>query len=113
MITDLRAPFPGILKDDGADPIFRAGDRVTISMRFPVGHYRVPQYIRGKKALVEDVLAPPAVDNEEEGYGRNAGLKRHYYRVSISLAELWPGYTGSHNDALRIEVYENWLERSE
>jgi hypothetical protein len=40
------------------------------------------------------------VNNEEEGYGRNAGEKRHYYRIAISLAELWPGYAGSRKDGL-------------
>lgn len=102
----------GIVKDDGDDPIFRAGDSVTISTRFPVGHYRVPLYIRGKKALMEDVLTPRAIDNEDESFGRNAGFKRRYYRVSIPLTELWIEYAGSPSDALRIEVYENWLERS-
>ena len=100
----------GIVKDEGDDPRFHAGDKVGISVRFPVGHYRVPHYIRGKKALVEEVIATPAIDNEAEGFGRNAGLKRHYYRVSIPLSELWPGYAGSPQDGLRIEVYENWLE---
>jgi hypothetical protein len=38
-------------------------------------------------------------------------MKRHYYRLAIPLAELWPGYTGSANDGLRIEVSESWLER--
>ena len=113
MTSGRLTPFPGIVKDGGDVPTFHVGARVTISVRFPVGHYRVPQYIRGKKALVEDVLTPPAIDNEEEGYGRNDGLKRHYYRVSIPLSELWAGYAGSLNDVLRIEVYENWLDRSE
>jgi nitrile hydratase len=52
-----------------------------------------------------------AVDNEPEGFGRNAGSKGHYYHVAIPLAELWPGYAGSPSDGLRIEVFETWLER--
>ena len=101
----------GIVKADGEDPRFRAGDRVAISNRFPIGHYRVPLYIRGKTAMVEAVIGSPRVNNEEEGFGRNAGMKRHSYRLAIPLAELWPGYTGSANDGLRIEVSESWLER--
>lgn len=111
MTRNSLTPIPGIVKDEGDDPLFGAGDEVRISVRYPVGHYRVPLYIRGKKALVEDVL-PAGIDNEDEAFGRNAGLKRHYYRVSIPLTELWPEYTGSRQDALRIEVYESWLERS-
>ena len=103
--------LPGIVKADGEEPAFAAGERVAISAKFPVGHYRVPQYIRGKIAVIEAVMEPPAVNNEEEGFGRNAGHKRHYYRVAIPLTDLWPGYGGSAADGLRIEVYESWLKR--
>jgi nitrile hydratase len=98
---------------DGEAPVFQVGERVTISIRFPIGHYRVPHYIRGKRALVEAVIEPRALNNEEEGFGRNAGQKRHYYRVAIPLTDLWEGYAGSDTDGLRIEVFENWLERTE
>lgn len=84
---------------------------MQISVRYPVGHYRVPRYIRGKKGRVESVINPRAVNNEEEGFGRNAGSKRHYYRIAIPLVELWPEYRGSPKDGLRIEVFETWLER--
>jgi hypothetical protein len=96
---------------EGETAIFQPGDHVRISVRFPIGHYRVPRYVRGKRGTVEAVIVPAAVDNEEEGFGRNAGSKRHYYRMAIPLAELWPGYAGSANDGLRIEVFETWIER--
>jgi nitrile hydratase subunit beta len=99
-----------LVKALGEEPLFKPGDRVTISTRYPVGHYRVPRYIRGKKALIEAIIEPAAINNEDEGYGRNAGIMRHYYRIAIPLSELWPGYAGSPNDGLRIEVYESWLE---
>jgi len=96
----------------GEEPIFKAGDFVRVSVRYPVGHYRVPTYIRGKRGRVEAVIEPRAVNNEEEGFGRNAGLKRHYCRIAIPLTELWPKYSGSADDGLRIEVFETWLERN-
>ncbi len=100
-----------IVKAEGEEPIFSAGDEVKISMRFPVGHFRVPNYIRGKNGIVEAVIEPTAINNEEEGFGRNAGSKLHYYRIAIPLTELWPNYAGSPRDGLRIEVFETWLER--
>jgi nitrile hydratase subunit beta len=103
--------FQGVIQADGEEPIFVAGDHVQISVRYPVGHYRVPRYVRGKKGRVESVINPRAVNNEEEGFGRNAGSKRHYYRIAIPLVELWPEYRGSPKDGLRIEVFETWLER--
>jgi nitrile hydratase subunit beta len=104
-------PLPNIVHADNEEPLFKAGDSVKIAVRFPIGHYRVPNYIRGKRGRVEAVIEPRAVNNEEEGFGRNVGLKRHYYRIAIPLTELWPNYAGSPNDGLRIEVFENWLEK--
>ena len=95
----------------GEKPAFAAGDRVRVLERSPIGHYRVPIYLRGRQARVESVIEPAAVDNEEEGYGRNAGSRRHYYRIALAMTELWPGYAGSAGDSLRIEVFETWLER--
>ena len=104
-------PFADIMQAMGEEPLFQAGDGVKIAVRFPVGHYRVPRYIRGKRGTVEAVITPAAVNNEQEGFGHNAGSKGHYYRVAIPLTELWPGYAGSPHDGLRIEVFETWLER--
>lgn len=99
-----------IVKALGEDPIFVPGDRVRVSVRFPVGHYRVPVYLRGKSATVKAVIHPAAIDNEEEGFGRNAGRKGFYYRIGVPLTELWLDYRGSPRDSLRIEVFEIWLE---
>lgn len=90
---------------------FAAGDHIRISERYPVGHYRVPLYLRGRSGMVERVIEPLGVDNEEEAFGRNAGQKRHYYRVAFPMRELWPDYDGSPRDGLHIEVFETWLER--
>jgi len=105
-------PLPNIVHAEDEEPLFKAGDFVKIAVRFPIGHYRVPNYIRGKHGRVEAVIEPRAVNNEDEGFGLNAGVKRHYYRLAIPLTELWPNYTGSPDDGLRIEVFETWLEMS-
>ena len=103
--------LPGVVYAQREVPVFRPGDPVRILSRSPIGHYRVPMYLRGKTGSVEAVIEPAAIDNEEEGYGRNAGSKRHYYRIAIPMTEIWPDYAGSPQDGLRIEVFETWLER--
>ncbi len=95
----------------GEEPIFKVGDRVRIADRTPIGHYRVPRYVRKKLGRVEAVIEPAFVDNEEEGYGRNAGSRRHYYRIAFPMTELWQNYAGSPKDGLRIEVFESWIEK--
>jgi nitrile hydratase subunit beta len=112
MSVDFQTPPPVIVYAKGEEPIFKPGDAIRIRERKPVGHYRVPTYLRGKKGLVELVIEPTAVDNEEEGFGRNAGSRRHYYRIALPMTEIWPDYIGSPNDGLRIEVFETWIERT-
>jgi nitrile hydratase subunit beta len=105
------AALPEIVAPLDQTPLFAAGDRVRVSVRSPVGHYRVPNYIRGKLGAIERVIEARAVNNEEEAFGRNAGSTGFYYRIAIPLASLWPGYAGTPQDGLRIEVFETWLER--
>src|SRR3954468_12079813 len=95
----------------GEDVLFRPGDRARVDPRSPIGHYRVPLYLRGKSGVIEGVIHPAAVDNEAEAFGRNAGSARHYYRVAFAMTELWPDYTGPGRDRLLIEVFESWLQR--
>lgn len=91
---------------------FKVGDEIRVATRKPVGHYRVPTYLRGKRGVVARVL-PTAVDNEAEGFGHNAGLRRHYYSIVLSMAEVWAEYEGQPSDRLQIEVFESWLERTQ
>ncbi|HYF89559.1 SH3-like domain-containing protein [Azospirillum sp.] len=50
------APLPGIVTALGERPVFRPGDTVRILTRSPIGHYRVPAYLRGKTGTVEAVI---------------------------------------------------------
>ena len=100
-----------IVKAEGEEPLFHEGETVQIARRSPIGHFRTPNYIRGKRGRIESVIKRPAINNEDEAYGRNAGQKRHYYRIAFPMAELWAGYKGPAHDGLRVEVFETWLER--
>jgi nitrile hydratase subunit beta len=104
-------PPSAIVYAQGERPVFAPGERVRILTRSPIGHYRVPTYLRGKTGVVDAVITPAAVDNEEEGFGRNAGSKRHYYRIAVKLKEIWSGRPETRDDRLYIEVFETWLER--
>ena len=106
-----RPQLPVVLAD-GEIPAFEPGDAVRVMTRSPIGHYRVPQYLRGKVGVVVAVVHPMAVDNEEEAYGRNAGSKGYYYRTAFPMHDVWPGYIGAGRDALLIEVFQTWLERA-
>lgn len=101
-----------VVRADGEAPDLRVGEAVRVLTRSPIGHYRVPQYLRGKRGEVVAVIHPMAVDNEEEAYGRNAGSRGYYYRVGFSMREVWPGYVGGASDQLLLEVFQTWLEKA-
>ena len=109
--TSHDSPFAHVVLATGEAVVFAPGDRVRVDDRKPVGHYRVPTYLRGKTGTVECVYLPAQLNNEEEGFGRNGGAKRHYYRIGVPMTEIWPAYAGSPQDSLRIEVFEGWLDR--
>ncbi len=106
-----KPPLQGVVPALNELPAFSPGDAVRVGVRSPIGHYRVPIYLRGKTGTVVQVIEPAMVDNEAEGFGKNAGSKRHYYRISIPMTQVWADYQGSPRDELRIEIFETWLER--
>ncbi len=81
-------------------------------MRRPVGHDRVPSYLRGKTGTVESVIEPGSMVDDEEGDGRDAGRLLLRYRIAFAMKDLWPAYAGPPADGLRIEVFANWLRRT-
>lgn len=111
MHSDARASTGrAVVLASGETPLFASGERVKVSSRRPVGHYRVPTYLRGRTVRIAEVMEPRQLSNEEEGFGRNAGDRRYYYRIWIPMTDLWPNYAGAARDTLRIEVFESWLE---
>lgn len=90
---------------------FKQGDNVKIATRFPLGHYRVPTYVRGKNGTIVKNLGR-YINPEEEAFGKNAGSKLWYYMVSFPQKDLWPEYGGKDSDVLEIEIFENWLEKT-
>ena len=88
---------------------FTVGDIVNVSIRYPIGHYRVPMYMRGKQVKIVRVLGR-YINPEEEAFGKNAGGKLWFYLISIRQKNLWPAYLGDESDRLEIEVFEPWLE---
>ena len=88
---------------------FASGLRVRVRDDLQlIGHYRTPQYVRGKIGVIERVL-PYFLNPEEEGYGKNAGITERLYRVRFAQTELLSAYEGSVKDVLEIEIFEFWL----
>lgn len=53
---------------------FAYGQRVRVRDDLqPIGHYRTPQYVRGKTGVIERVV-PYFLNPEKEDYGKNVGM---------------------------------------
>jgi len=88
---------------------FNIGDPVRVKLSHPPGHRRTPLYIRGKRGIIERICG--AFPNPEElAYGFSGEPKRVLYRVRFPQAEVWPGYQGSPQDQIDVEIYEHWLD---
>jgi hypothetical protein len=88
---------------------YQVGERVAVKGCSPPGHRRTPQYIRGKRGVIERICG--VFPNPEElAYGFDGEPKRVLYRVRFRQRDLWPDYTGPERDALELEIYEHWLE---
>ena len=94
---------------DSAQPKFRAGDLVTVRAAYPIGHIRVPYYIRGKSGVIERYCG--AYPNPEElAYARSGLPKQPLYRVRFKQTIIWSAYRGSEDDTVDVEIYQHWLE---
>tara|TARA_B100000315_G_scaffold161555_1_gene150053 strand:+ start:11932 stop:12240 length:309 start_codon:yes stop_codon:yes gene_type:complete len=90
-------------------PLYKTGDTVRISVAYPPGHRRTPDYIKGKTGIVERYCGA-FINPEERAYGFAGLPKKHLYRVRFDQSEVWDTYEGAAKDTLDLEFYEHWLE---
>ncbi len=97
-----------------AAPVFRVGDTVRARNLNPVGHTRLPRYVRGRTGRVtHDHGAHVFPDTNAHGLGE---APQPLYQVRFEAAELWgpeaggqgPGRTG----AIYLDLWEAYLDRS-
>ena len=88
---------------------FRPGDVVRVRRAYPLGHIRTPFYIRGHSGVIERICG--SFGNPEElAQMRSGEPKQPLYRVRFRQKEVWPGYRGSDDDVVEVEIFQHWLE---
>ena len=88
-------------------PRFRAGDRIIVRNLNPVGHTRLPRYVRGKHGRVESdrgIFAFP--DSNAHGKGHKP---QHVYSVRFTARELW-GDQASDRDTLYLDLWDDYMD---
>lgn len=92
---------------DRIEPRFKPGDAVLARNVHPVGHTRLPRYIRGKRGMIRadhGVFAFP--DAEAHGLEHKA---QHVYSVCFEARELW-GEQASARDTVYIDLFDDYIE---
>jgi nitrile hydratase subunit beta len=86
---------------------FHAGQRVRARNINPMGHTRLPRYVRGKVGTIErdgDVEELP--DRDHQGLGPK---QQHVYTVRFAARELWGDQARPH-DYVYAALWEGYLE---
>ena len=88
---------------------YQPGDRVRIRVGVPPTHFRTPEYVQGKQGQIE--MSWGSFPNPEGlAYGRDGLPALPLYLVKIAQTAHWMNYKGAPQDALLLDIYENWLE---
>lgn len=89
---------------------FAAGDRVRVRDLHPIGHTRVPRYVRGRAGVVVHV-APPFSFPDAVAHSLPA-RKENTYHVLFRSEQLWTEAAGS-NETVVVDLWESYLEAAE
>ncbi len=88
-------------------PRFRPGQRVRARNLNPVGHTRLPRYVRGKEGSVDRVHGVFVFpDTNAHFRGENP---QHVYSVRFEAQELW-GERAAAGDAVYVDLWEDYLD---
>ncbi len=94
---------------EGPAPAFKPGDAVRARNLNPVGHTRLPRYVRGRLGVVERAHGAHVYpDTHAHGGGEDP---RPLYTVRFTARELW-GPDAAPDDNLRLDLWEPYLERA-
>jgi nitrile hydratase beta subunit len=87
--------------------LFSVGDAVVVTNDEPVGHTRVPRYVRGRGGVVVD---DHGVHTFEDAIPAGETLRpQHLYTVRFAGSELW-GSQGHANDFIHVDLWDDHLE---
>jgi nitrile hydratase len=77
----------------------------------PVGHTRLPRYLRGKRGTVtRDHGVFNLQDTDAEGYSLGE-FPQHVYTVRFDASEVW-GPDGGKRDVIFADLWESYLDRA-
>ena len=88
-------------------PKFAVGDAVVAKRINPLGHTRLPRYVRGRRGVIDrdhGVFVFP--DTNAHGNGPSP---QHVYSVRFTARELW-GPEAPAKDAVHVDLWDDYLD---
>ncbi len=94
-------------RDIAVAPRFHTGQRVRARNMHPVGHTRLPRYVRAKLGtIVKDHGVFVFPDTNAHFLGENP---QHVYSVRFAARELW-GERAAPQDSVYVDLWDDYLE---
>lgn len=88
-------------------PRFSIGDTVVARNVHPIGHTRLPRYVRGKRGVINLVHAPELLP-DVNAHGPGAPLEV-VYNVRFDASELW-GASAEPRQTVNIDLWDSYLD---
>ena len=86
---------------------FQPGDRVRARTINPIGHTRLPRYIRGRVGVVDRLHGVHSFDDaRSQGRGHEP---QHIYSVRFEARELW-GNEAPETECVYIDMWDSYLD---
>lgn len=94
-------------KDEPVEPKYAPGTCVRVKVSSPLGHTRVPRYVRGREGVIKKIHGNYHIPDLKVDQG--ILVYQPVYLVCFEAQDLW-GEDASPNDKLYIEMYEDYIE---
>jgi nitrile hydratase len=108
-VSEDLAPATKAAEKPSSTARFHTGQRVRARNINPVGHTRLPRYVRGKLGQIEregEVVELQDMDADGAALGKRP---QHVYCVRFTSRELW-GEQANVHDAVYVDMWEDYLE---
>lgn len=97
----------GARLDDPVPPRFQVGQAVVARNLHPVGHTRLPRYVRGRRG---EVVIDHGVFIFPDSHAAGQGTRpQHVYSVRFTARELW-GPDAPARDTVHVDLWDDYLE---
>jgi nitrile hydratase beta subunit len=94
-------------RPEGRPAKFKPGDEVIARIMNPLGHTRIPRYVRGRRGVIDrdhGIFVFPDTNAELAGE-----KPQHVYSVRFTAREIW-GADAAEQDVIYIDLWDDYLD---